>query len=304
MIRETKRLTHGAMITALLGVLFLIDRQTAGLFNYVIGWIVPLPILVYAARYGLKSALAPFASGAFLAFIIATPITVAYAVMYGIIGLIYGHGVHRKWTTRHLFYATVVGTSIVFFISVLLFASFFGYNIQQEMQTIFQLLETIDVPNSINPVTVAQTSIMITYVTMVLMEAMVIHTLAKVLLSRFKIMLSKPAAIESIRFPKWVGALILITLFVYPLTVALDLKETYQTIGFAIYSWNVLILTYHAFVFVIIVQRRYKKKFLHWIVIAGMILLPSIFIDTMIIIGLLDILSDMRQRVLGVKHHA
>ncbi len=304
MSKETQKLTHGAMITALLGVLFLVDRQSAGLFNYIIGWIVPLPILVYVAQYGFKQSLAPFFASILLAFIVATPVTAVYALIYGVIGLIYGFGVYNKWSARALFYATVGGTSVVFFISVLLFASFFGYNLQQEIQTINDIIEAMDVSAAVNTKTMVQTTLVVMYATSVLLEAFVIHTLAKLILSRFKIKVIKSGPLESVRFPKWVGIIILLTLFAYPLTVSLNLDEMYQTIGFAIYSWNVLLLTYQAFVFVIIMQRRYKLKFLVWMVILGMLFMPTIMIDIMMIIGLLDILSDIRSRLLGVKDHA
>ena len=304
MSKEIQKLTHGAMITALLGALFLVDRQSAGLFNYIIGWIVPLPILIYGAKYGFKQTLIPFVASVFLAFIIATPVTAVYALMYGVIGLIYGYGVYSKWSARSLFYATIVGTSVVFLITVLLFASFFGYNLQQEIQTISNIIEAMDVSAAVNTTTMVQTTLVVMFATSVLLEAFVIHTLAKIILARFKIKVIKASSIENVRFPKWVGILILVSLFIYPITISLSMDETYQTIGFAIYSWNVLLLTYQAFVFVIIMQRRYKLKFLVWTVVLGILFIPTIMIDIMMIVGLLDILSDIRSRLLGVKNHA
>lgn len=146
-------------------------------------------------------------------------------------------------------------------------------------------------------------AVMITYLTTAILEAFLIHTLSKILLKRFKIRVIHSKPIESVRFPKWVGILLLIGLFVYPFIIALDLSETFQIIGMAVYGWIVILLGYQAFVFVIIMQRRFKKKILIWIILATL-LVPTIMIDILIVVGLLDILSDMRSRLLGVKDHA
>lgn len=305
MNKEIRKITQGAMIVSLLGVMFLLDRQTAGVFNYVVAWIVPLPLVMYTAIYGFKNALVPFVSSVLLAFIVGTPIMAVLAVIYGSIGLVYGFGVFKQWESNKLYLSAFIGTSVVFFVTVILFASFFGYNIQTEIQTMMDMLSQIELVQNQNldlrQIVVA--TIMITYLVTAILEAFLIHTLSKILLMRFKIRVIRSKPIENIQFPKWVGIILLIGLFVYPFTIALDLSESYQIVGLAIYGWIVILLGYEAFVFVIIMQRRFKKKILLWVILATL-LLPTIMMDVLIVIGLLDILSDFRSRLLGVKNHA
>lgn len=305
MNKETKKITQGAMIVALLGVLFLVDRQTAGIFNYVVAWTVPLPIVLYVAVYGFRSALVPFVSSVFLAFIVGTPIMAILALIYGTIGLVYGYGVYKQWESNKLYLSAFIGTSAVFFITVVLFAAFFGFDVQAEIAMMMDTMNSMDFVQGldIDIKQIVTATIMITYLTTAVLEAFVIHTLSRMLLMRLKIRVIHSKPLESVRFPKWVGILLLLGLFVYPFIIALDLSETFQIIGIAVYGWIVILLGYQAFVFVIIMQRRLKKKILIWVILATL-LVPSLMIDVLIVVGLLDILSDVRSRLLGVKDHA
>jgi len=303
MNKETRKITQGAMIVALLGVLFLMDRQTAGIFNYVVAWIVPLPLVLYVAMHGFKSALIPYVSSIFLAFIVGTPIMAILAAIYGAIGLIYGFGVQKQWESNKLYLTAFVGTSVVFFVTVVLFAAFFGYDIQAEIKMMIETMDSLALMQGRNVRQIVTATVMISYLTSAVLEAFLIHTFSKILLMRFKIRVIRSKPIESVRFPKWVGILLFLGLFVYPFAIALELNETYRIIGLAVYGWIVILLGYEAFVFVIIMQRRFKKKILIWIVLATL-LLPTFMIDILIVVGLLDILSDLRSRLLGVKDHA
>lgn len=292
-------------MVAMLGVLFLLDRQTAGIFNYVVAWIVPLPLVIYVAMYGFKSALVPYVSSVLLSFIVGTPVMAVLAIIYGMIGLVYGYGIYKKWESNKLYLTAFVGTSVVFLITVVLFAAFFGYDIQGEIQLMMDTINKmdIDIVQGRNLEQTVKSAVIITYLATVIMEAFLIHTLSKIVLARFKIRVIKSRPIETVRFPKWLGIVLLLGLFIYPFTISLKLSESYQTLGLAIYGWIVILLAYEAFVFVIIMQRRLKKKILVWVILAT-ILLPTIMIDILILVGLLDILSDMRSRLLGVKDHA
>lgn len=304
MIKNTKKITEGAMIVALLGVLFIIDRQSAGIFNYIVAWVVPLPFVVYTAKYGIKDALVPFSASVFVSIILATPVLSIYTVMYGIIGIIYGFGVHKKWQSRHLFFATIVGVSVIYFVSVVLFSVFFGFNIQQDMQSIYQMLETIDTPAGLDVQRVVTSSVVIMYATSVIVETYLIHMLSRVLLHRMKIPIKPSKKLETVQIPKIFGWVMLLGLFVYPIAKVLEANDFILTVGFTIYSWIMILLVYQAFVFVIIVQRRFGLKYLLFMIILGLILIPTLFIDLLMIVGLLDILSDIRSRIIGVNNHA
>jgi uncharacterized protein YybS (DUF2232 family) len=55
MRKEVRKITEGAAMIALISVFLLIDRQFAGQLNVYFAWIIPLPIIIYTARYGFKA---------------------------------------------------------------------------------------------------------------------------------------------------------------------------------------------------------------------------------------------------------
>ena len=60
MNNNVRRLTDGAMMLAIIGALLLINRQTAGIIETTFLFILPLPMVFYSARYGLKSSVSYF----------------------------------------------------------------------------------------------------------------------------------------------------------------------------------------------------------------------------------------------------
>ncbi|MGM9918364.1 MAG: hypothetical protein ACI316_03585, partial [Lactimicrobium massiliense] len=54
MNHNVRKLTDGAMMAAILGVLILIDRWTGGFFEGTAVFLLPLPMVFYAARYGIR----------------------------------------------------------------------------------------------------------------------------------------------------------------------------------------------------------------------------------------------------------
>ena len=57
---KTQELTYGAMIVAIFGVMLLINRQTGGFFSGILMFVYPIPMVAFAARYGLKDSVAVF----------------------------------------------------------------------------------------------------------------------------------------------------------------------------------------------------------------------------------------------------
>ena len=62
MRNDTRKITEGAMMCALVGLVLFINRQLGGMIEYTIYWILSFPILIYTVRYGWKAALIPAVS--------------------------------------------------------------------------------------------------------------------------------------------------------------------------------------------------------------------------------------------------
>ena len=54
MNRQVRKLTEGAMMCALFGLVLLINRQFAGVLELFFVYVLPLPLIVYTAKYDFK----------------------------------------------------------------------------------------------------------------------------------------------------------------------------------------------------------------------------------------------------------
>ena len=144
---NTHMITEGAMMTALVGVALFINRQFAGLLEYAMYWILSFPILIYTVRYGCKQALVPAVSMLLLSLIIAMPTTIFYLASALLCGLVYGGGVRNKWSNGALLGATGILTLVSYLITMVLFASVFGYDPAEDMIIAQKLAEVLQIGN-------------------------------------------------------------------------------------------------------------------------------------------------------------
>jgi uncharacterized protein YybS (DUF2232 family) len=136
MRKEVRKITEGAAMIALISVFLLIDRQFAGQLNVYFAWIIPLPIIIYTARYGFKAGWLPYVGVVIIAVMLSTLPSLIFAAMYGLVGLFYGLGVNKKFDNRTQFLFTSLFTTIIYFLSMVLFASFFGYDMGDEIKIV------------------------------------------------------------------------------------------------------------------------------------------------------------------------
>ena len=57
MNQNVRKITEGAMMVALVGVFMLIDRQFQGTFSSMFVFLLPLPMVYFGAKYGLRDSL-------------------------------------------------------------------------------------------------------------------------------------------------------------------------------------------------------------------------------------------------------
>ena len=90
------------MMAAIVGVVLIINRQMAGLLQDLLLFVFPLPMVFYAAKYGMKQSKVLYAAVVFLSFILSTPQTMFYVASEMLIGLFYGSGIHEKKPTGRI----------------------------------------------------------------------------------------------------------------------------------------------------------------------------------------------------------
>lgn len=91
------------MIVALFAVILLINRQTGGMFQGMFLFILPIPMVAYAARYGWKASIAAWAAMTFISIFVSTPTAIIYAGCEAFVGMVLGTCIyHKKDMTKTL----------------------------------------------------------------------------------------------------------------------------------------------------------------------------------------------------------
>ena len=126
---------------AIIGLFLFLNLQTAGLLQVYLIWAVPLPIIFYEAKYGVRNGLILSAAALILSFIIGNIVTLFYMGTAITVGMVYGYGVRTERSNVWLLISTTLLTAVSFFIEMVLLASFFGYDIVRETNEIIAYLE-------------------------------------------------------------------------------------------------------------------------------------------------------------------
>lgn len=103
MKNNVRSLTEGAMVSAIYGLIILLDRVVANNIVTTIPFLIPIPLAVYGYRNGLKPSIITFVSMLGLTLILANPLV--YIILFSALvsGIVVGYGFHlNKWDLRWL----------------------------------------------------------------------------------------------------------------------------------------------------------------------------------------------------------
>ena len=305
MRNDVRKITEGAAMIALISVFLLIDRQFAGQLNVYFAWIIPLPIILYTARHGFKAGWLPYISVVFISIMLATLPSMIFAALYGLVGLFYGLGVNRKYDSRTQFLFTSLFTPIIYFLSMVLFASFFGYDMGDEIKIVAEFLRAMEVEPIAGEANIIRLVIFLTIFFGAILEAYLLHIFARILLKRVvRITIPSSIPLSKFKLPAYIGYILMAMLFAWPLVTQLKLTQLWQDVGYSLFIFSMITIIVHALIFLAVIQKRYRVHTLIFTAILSLLLIPTIAVFPLMLIGLLDMVTDIRQKLLGVKKNA
>lgn len=213
MNQRTLRITYGAMLIAIFGAILLVNRQTGGLLNSVILYILPIPIVAYAVKYGGKASCAVFFCMLFVSFIFGSFTSTFFGVSAALIGLVYGTCLYHKVDMTKTLIAIIILTVAVELADIYLVAAFTGIGLDQDIQEIQIIFTEVAERSGVElPATVMETGslrrLLLTSVAFLgILEGFVIYGLTLVVLKKLRIPVQKLTPITEIYPPKWSGLL-------------------------------------------------------------------------------------------------
>jgi len=299
MHNQTRKITEGAMMIAILGVFMLINRQTVGLLDSYFAWLLPLPVIFYTVKYGVKAALPVSFSIILLSFMLALPGTIFFVAISSVLGILYGYGVCKDKGNEWLLVMTTLLTSFMYFVSTYLLASLIGYNVSDEVKLIIAYFESMGIKDLSS--NLYQTLLMlfplVIFMT-ALIQSILTHITAISMMKRLKIKVLPMRPLSQIMLPKWLGWLCLVALFPQAIANRMGASTDITLITTLIFSVSSMILFFDAYVLIIIFAKKIKQRFLPAIFILLFLMMPVGFVYFYIVLGLLDILTDLRRRVI------
>lgn len=198
MNNNTKKITTGAMMLAIIGALLLIDRALSYAFTTFILTVIPSIIVIYAAMYEFKDGMIFSVALLILGFVINPTISfLVYIITGSIVGVGYSYGVKKNFDRRRLLLIAIFLYVVAEVITIALISPILGFGGLDEMVTEMQVmveevmkmsgsgmsLESIGYTASTLKM-IAGLGVVITGV----LEGLLVHLLSLILLKRFKIM--------------------------------------------------------------------------------------------------------------------
>lgn len=230
MNNQTRKITEGAMMCAIVGLVLFINRQLGNMLEYFMYWVLTFPILVYTAKYGVRNALVPSVSMLLLSFMISSPTTIFYLFSCIVVGLVYGGGVRKGWKNGTLLVFSGIFTFFSYLVTTVLLAAVFGYDPAEDIELVKTILELMNIHSGIDLMKTVTIIVVLVAVLMSVLQTMCIHMIGNILLSRLHIRVHPMNNILSIRAPKWNGWLILVIWVLFYSGNVLKLNQEASTI--------------------------------------------------------------------------
>lgn len=302
MKNNVRRITDGAMIVAIMGLLSALDGQSGMLLDGLLFWFIPIPIILYVVKYNVRDGVVIAVANTFLTFIISLPHLALLMGFSSLIGLAYGYGINKKLNINKTLLITFITTIIYYLLSMIVFASFFGYNPQAEVQEIVAfftgLFERFS-NSDINVITYlrwtnpffAMIILFIPFLPIVIstLQTLATHLFASLLLSRLNLAKIRMKPFFLIKVSKKTGIVALITLILTYAYFIIGIKG-YDTVIIVLQFISQLIFIIMGAILMLTYASLKQKTLLAPIVGLLVLALPII----VMLVGFVDIFSNIR----------
>lgn len=297
---HTKMMVQGAMIAAIFGALSIINTYTGSLFDIFICYGMVVPIVWYGYTYDIKHNIIVCLVSMFVIMIMGLPFFIISSISSCLIGLFIGEALKRNAKKEIILLGTFVVTMLNNVMIYEVFAQLLQIDLVSELTLMYQELIHI-LPTFSQTVTLDMilSLIPIVLIIMSVMEMYVIVLICQLVLSRLKIEFTGHFHLAMMHLSERTGIIIAIIMFgAYGLQRFADIDSIYLT-----YLYILTTLTFGlqglSFVcFYLIVHHKKKLIILAFLAV----FLP--FVGSLyVVVGILDIFSDLRKNILYNKNN-
>lgn len=311
MKNNVRRLTDGAMIVALMGLLLVLDAQSGMILDGILFWAIPIPIIVYMLKYDLNSSIIVSVAVTLLSFMISLPHIAILVGFSTLIGLAYGYGVNKGFKVSQTLSLTFIVTFGYYLISMILFAGFFGYDALAEIKALVDFFTSLfnNISSSeINAVTFLRWTnpffaMLIMFVPFLpaltaVLQTLITHIFSSLILKRLKLAEIKIKPFYLITVDKKIGIISLVLMILTYAYFLLNLKGYDSVIILVQFISQLLFIVMGAIFLMSVVV--IKANPLYSIIVA---LLVIAFPLVVMAVGIFDVFSNYRINMLRRAVH-
>lgn len=289
---KTRAISEGAMMLAITGMLLIMNRQFAGMFETLM-FVLSVPITIYTVKYGMKMGITLSVSASLLSFMFATPTSIFYLISSIVIGLAYAFGVLHNWKNGLLLFISVLGNLIVTIITVIIMGAIFGYDIEEEIRLFSELVPDVGSMDLQSIVTVV---VFLSYLGIAIMQAMITHMISIEMMKRFKIKVIQMKNAFDLQFPKWSAVIIVVSYILYFALSYISVDKMIMNIVIVIYCCAMLLAIIDG-ALTIICYLRLKRKGKGMIFLTLFACFLPVLQNVISIIGMFDIWEQFRRKM-------
>lgn len=292
---NTKKLVQGAMIAAIFGVFSILNTYTGSLFDIYLCFIMVIPLVWYGYHYDLKSNIIVCIVSMFVIAMMGLPFFIASSISSCGVGLYLGEGLKKRWKKEWI----LLGTFVILFVSNLLifevFAGLLGVDLISEVTMTYQeLCQWIPMLAQRISLQFALSLIPLCLILMSAMEMYIIVMFCQLALTRFKVEFPGQFHLALMHMSPLLGIVISLATFISYLLLH-QFHMNYLVIYY-IYYLGVLILGLQGLSLVSFILIIKKKN---WFILLAYVLIFIPYVNMIyVVLGLLDIFSDLRGNIL------
>ncbi|MCD8081995.1 MAG: YybS family protein [Clostridiales bacterium] len=302
MNKQALKLTTGAMATAIFGALMLFNRQTGAMFEDLLIFLYPIPMVSYAAMYGFRGGAPVLIAMSLMSFLFGNLTSIFYAVTQAGIGLIFGGCLYHKVDATKIMFTVMALSAVVSLLNIVVVGFLFGIRLDQEvaemrtmMIEIFEQAGTT-VPEGILTTGYLKQMIVISITVFGMLQGFVVYEVSLMILRRLRFPVQKPKSIFLYYPPKWSGYLALLAFVSYGLRAANPVaNETVQNMILMVGILGYIYLICFGFIGMMLLLRVHFRMR-----VAGVILsILGIFIFPYLemLLGVIYIVSSYHRRL-------
>ena len=302
--RRVSSITYGALLTALLGVVLFLNRQMAGLLDMYMFWILPIPVIVYCLKFDIKQGMVMATAMLLLSFIISTPTSLVYVGASLVAGLVYSDGLRKQKSAFQLIVSVIAISLVLMVITTFVFSAAFGYDVGEEIAFMRDYIASVFSQMGVQPAEFALSYrfilalIIISSVLTSVMEGILVHLLTFIVLRRLKMPLPPMKPLGAIICPGWLRFMVFVFSAAYVLSIVMNVRQ-YDEIVMLLMVFVYIICSFFGYLLILaFLARRVPNAKSRAVLVLPIMLLSMVVYPVIIMIGFVDIFSNVRQNIL------